>query len=411
MLSAHPGIFRPEGRPAQPQPQSLPATGPEVPDGPGPRRAPPTIPTRQPPKLPHQGPHRPPPPSGLGGIRPVYRLYITCIHLVYHPGGGRGVWAVLGMPAAGPQGGRPRRRGNGETNCAPPGVGRPKARSTPCIPAVYHVYTGGTHRWGRVSGYNSWWGCPAGFWPSPTGKTVVAVHLAHALAIRGARTLLVDADPQAPATIALGFKPDPAFFKLAAGLTDPLDAVRESGRPNLWLVPADSQVPALPVLLNARHEPVDYPVPIFRKLAPHFAYIIRGHPTRPGWPSGADPLCRRRGGHRHLPRLPGPRRGGKGGRHPGLPPGPVGLGGPAPGHRPEHGGRAITRQAIGTLAGEYPGLLLHPPAGMPGPGPDRLRDGRLIQGCHRHSAFQGGVIPCIPTPKARRPGTSSTRPA
>jgi chromosome partitioning protein len=199
-------------------------------------------------------------------------------------------------------------------------------------------------------------------WKGGVGKTVVAVHLAHALAIRGARTLLVDADSQASATIALGFKPDPAFFKLAAGLTDPLDAVWESGRPNLWLVPADSQVLALPVLLNARHEPVDCLVPIFRKLAPHFAYIIVDTPPAPG---GLQERLLFAAGEVVIVTSPDflalvgvgkvaatlaflRDRWGWEGRLLGIVPNMV------------DGLTRITRQTMGTLAGEYPGLLLPP---------------------------------------------------
>ena len=46
------------------------------------------------------------------------------------------------------------------------------------------------------------------------GKTTLAVHLAAGLASMGYRTLLIDADPQANATIALGLEPEPALYDL-----------------------------------------------------------------------------------------------------------------------------------------------------------------------------------------------------
>lgn len=46
------------------------------------------------------------------------------------------------------------------------------------------------------------------------GKTTLATHVAAGLAVKGYRTVLLDADPQANATIAFGLQPEPALYDL-----------------------------------------------------------------------------------------------------------------------------------------------------------------------------------------------------
>lgn len=46
------------------------------------------------------------------------------------------------------------------------------------------------------------------------GKTTLATHIAAGLAVNGHRVLLVDADPQGNATLALGFDPEPGLYQL-----------------------------------------------------------------------------------------------------------------------------------------------------------------------------------------------------
>jgi chromosome partitioning protein len=69
------------------------------------------------------------------------------------------------------------------------------------------------------------------------GKTTTAVNVAAALAIAGHKTLVLDLDPQAHATLHLGLLPGRSGPTLYEVLTEglPLEAVRRSVAPNLWI--------------------------------------------------------------------------------------------------------------------------------------------------------------------------------
>jgi chromosome partitioning protein len=75
------------------------------------------------------------------------------------------------------------------------------------------------------------------------GKTTTSVSLAAALAIAERRTLLIDADPQANSTRALGVMDDPeraSLYDAISGEASLQDVVLEiDGLPHLGLVPAD----------------------------------------------------------------------------------------------------------------------------------------------------------------------------
>lgn len=64
------------------------------------------------------------------------------------------------------------------------------------------------------------------------GKTTLATHVAAGLAVRGYRTVLLDADPQANATIAFGLQPEPALYDLLVR--------RAAFRDVLQIVPAET---------------------------------------------------------------------------------------------------------------------------------------------------------------------------
>ena len=82
------------------------------------------------------------------------------------------------------------------------------------------------------------------------GKTTTAVNLAHALALKGRRVLLLDLDPQGQVASALGRDHESGVFNwLVTGL--PLaDVVRTTGRKGLFLIPGDKRTSSAQVLLN-----------------------------------------------------------------------------------------------------------------------------------------------------------------
>jgi chromosome partitioning protein len=70
------------------------------------------------------------------------------------------------------------------------------------------------------------------------GKTTTAVTLAHGLARRGLRTLLVDLDPQGHVAYALGLPKSDGLYRWIC-LEEPLEKVAVPARPNLDIIPGD----------------------------------------------------------------------------------------------------------------------------------------------------------------------------
>lgn len=94
------------------------------------------------------------------------------------------------------------------------------------------------------------------------GKTTTAVSLAHGLALKGKRVLLVDLDPQGQCAAALGRGPEPgAFHLLTMGTTPPeigflRSWIRATGRDGLWLIAGDQQTKVAETVLNAQNKPL-----------------------------------------------------------------------------------------------------------------------------------------------------------
>ncbi len=72
------------------------------------------------------------------------------------------------------------------------------------------------------------------------GKTTTTINLGAALAALEKRVLLVDCDPQGNASRGLGQESDPPnLYQVMTGEADAADAIRDTGFPNLDLIPAD----------------------------------------------------------------------------------------------------------------------------------------------------------------------------
>jgi len=87
------------------------------------------------------------------------------------------------------------------------------------------------------------------------GKTTTAVNLAAALAEKGVRTLLVDLDPQANASSALGCLTDEggSLYACLVGADFAAGKVLETRLPNLWCIPSHMELAGSEVSL-ARNE-------------------------------------------------------------------------------------------------------------------------------------------------------------
>jgi len=72
------------------------------------------------------------------------------------------------------------------------------------------------------------------------GKTTTAVTLAHGMALRGYRVLLVDLDVQGHVAPSLGMEKEPGLFNLIV-LEKPLSSLLRQARPNLWVLPSNKR--------------------------------------------------------------------------------------------------------------------------------------------------------------------------
>ena len=99
------------------------------------------------------------------------------------------------------------------------------------------------------------------------GKTTTAVNLAAALARRGVPTLLIDLDPQANATSALGFEKEAgkSLYGPLNGEGSAAEKVRETAQKHLYLIPSEVDLAAVEIELGQKE---DYLSQMRRCLAP-----------------------------------------------------------------------------------------------------------------------------------------------
>ena len=96
------------------------------------------------------------------------------------------------------------------------------------------------------------------------GKTTTAITLAHGLALKGRRVLLVDLDPQGQCATSLGVEPNAgAYYLLTMGQSQDESAfirqfIRLTGREGVWLLPGGPSIMTAQTMLNAEARPISW---------------------------------------------------------------------------------------------------------------------------------------------------------
>ena len=107
------------------------------------------------------------------------------------------------------------------------------------------------------------------------GKTTTAVSLAHGLALRNRRILLVDLDPQGQCATALAINPEAgAFQALVNTQSDIHQWFRETRRSGLDILPGDRTTATAQIVVNAESRPIDSIRKLFKPVAREYDYII-----------------------------------------------------------------------------------------------------------------------------------------
>ena len=107
------------------------------------------------------------------------------------------------------------------------------------------------------------------------GKTTTAVSLAHGLALRNRRILLVDLDPQGQCATALAINPEAgAFQALVNARSDIHQWFRETRRSGLDILPGDRTTATAQIVVNAENRPIDSIRQLFKPVAREYDYII-----------------------------------------------------------------------------------------------------------------------------------------
>jgi chromosome partitioning protein len=105
-------------------------------------------------------------------------------------------------------------------------------------------------------------------------KTTTAVTIAHALALRGKRTLLVDFDPQGQSAVALGVPPEPGVFNLLLNPTAPPLSWLRPARENLKLLPGNAETATAQIVLNAQNRSIDCIRQALKPLESQFDWMV-----------------------------------------------------------------------------------------------------------------------------------------
>lgn len=116
------------------------------------------------------------------------------------------------------------------------------------------------------------------------GKTTTSVNVAACIAEAGYRTLLVDVDPQANATVALGIGKTlrPSTYDCLGGGSSAKEAARETSIKNLFLVPASPELAGSIVELPRMEEPEQLLAKALKGARDEFAFTLLDCPPSLG---------------------------------------------------------------------------------------------------------------------------------
>ena len=113
------------------------------------------------------------------------------------------------------------------------------------------------------------------------GKTTTAVTLAHGLALRGKRVLLLDFDPQGQAARALHLPPSSAAYSLLTMDTGASETAYIQGkiisteRENFWLLPGNKQTADAQAMINSQGKPISWVRETLERFCtPQYHYLI-----------------------------------------------------------------------------------------------------------------------------------------
>jgi chromosome partitioning protein len=107
------------------------------------------------------------------------------------------------------------------------------------------------------------------------GKTTTAISLAHGLALRDCRVLLVDFDPQGQCATSLAIGPEAGVFNMLVNSNSSMHLwIRDTTRTGFNLLPGDRSTATAQIVINAENRPIDSIRLLFRHLAKEYDYII-----------------------------------------------------------------------------------------------------------------------------------------
>lgn len=115
------------------------------------------------------------------------------------------------------------------------------------------------------------------------GKTTLAVHFAAGLARNGGRVLLIDADPQAHATLATGTPESAGLYDLLVrdqdwrSILKPVAETFHGGTGQLGLLPANIEIRSIPLLMNDAFKFVTR----LEAIEDYFDYVVIDTPPTP----------------------------------------------------------------------------------------------------------------------------------